>query len=214
MRFRVITPSAACAALILLVAAPAWAQLYRSVGPDGRVTYSDMPPAASARGGERIGNDGGGSGGAATRLPYDLAQVAQKYPVTLYASPDCVPCDSGRSLLIERGIPFTEKTVESNNDIAALKKIAGDATLPLLTIGSQQLSGFQSSNWSQYLSAAGYPQASQLPSGYQRPIATSLAPKPPVAAASAAASAAAKAPVEGAPAVPSPDPSNPAGIRF
>ena len=40
--------AAACAALALL-AGTASAQVYRSVGPDGKVIYSDKPPAANTR---------------------------------------------------------------------------------------------------------------------------------------------------------------------
>jgi glutaredoxin len=212
MRVPPVLPSIALTAALLAVAS-AWAQPYRSVGPDGRVTYSDLPPTpASARGGD----NGGGSNQASAALPYALAQVAQKYPVTLYTSQGCPPCDSGRSLLIGRGIPFTEKTVDNNESIAALKKITGSASLPLLTIGSQQISGFQDSDWSQYLSVAGYPETSQLPGSYRRPNATSLAP---AARATTAASAAAPqgSPAdlpEETPVAPPSDPNNPAGIRF
>ncbi|MDR0479202.1 MAG: glutaredoxin family protein [Burkholderiaceae bacterium] len=221
MRFRAILPFATLTATVaatLLAAAPAWAQLYRSVGPDGRVTYSDTPPsAASARNGENSGSNRNSGGYATAALPYALTQVAQKYPVTLYASQGCAPCDSGRNLLIERGIPFTEKTIDSNDDITALKKIAGSANLPLLTIGSQQISGFQDSNWSGYLTAAGYPPTSQLPGRYHRSPPAPLAPKSeaPAEAPAAATSAAAPAPQnESTPVAPPPDPNNPAGIRF
>jgi glutaredoxin len=184
------------------------------VGPDGRVTYSDMPSTAvDARSG---GDNSSGGGSATAGLPYALAQVAQKYPVTLYTSQGCTPCDAGRNLLIGRGIPFSEKTVISNDDIAALKKIAGSANLPLLTIGGQQISGFQDSNWSQYLNAAGYPEASQLPSSYRRPPAAPLAPPKAVSAAASEdeADKTPAAPVESPPVAPRADPGNPAGIRF
>jgi len=226
MRPRIILPTvtwlaaaiAACAALS--VAPPAWAQLYRSVGPDGRVTYSDIPPASTPTRGGKDNSGGSPSGGAAATasLPYELAQTAQKYPVTLYTSQGCAPCDSGRNLLIQRGIPFTEKTVNSNDDIAALKKISGSANLPLLTIGGQQISGLQDSNWSQYLSAAGYPETSQLPGGYHRPPAAPLTPKTQETAATAPPAAGPKempaARVENTPVAPPRDPNNPAGIRF
>src|SRR5690606_7633665 len=97
-----------------------------------------------------------------------------RFPVTLYTSNDCAPCTSARNLLIHRGIPFTERTVVSNEDIAALERLSGGSSLPVGTIGGQQLSGFSDSEWSQYLDAAGYAKQSQLPAGYQRPAATPL----------------------------------------
>jgi len=148
-------------------------------------------------------------------LPYELAQAVQKYPVTLYTSRDCgAPCNDGRNLLTRRGIPFIEKTVDSNDDITALKKITNSQTVPLLTIGGQQLSGFQNNNWSQYLSAAGYPANSQLPSTYQHPPATPLATPRPVAATPAPAASSPDVSDAPIPVSPPPDPSNPAGIRF
>jgi glutaredoxin len=214
MRARTVVPSIALTAA-LLAAASAWAQPYRTVGPDGRVTYSDIPLTADAGGGG-TGNSRRSGAPASAALPYAVAQIAQKYPVTLYTSQDCAPCDSGRNLLTERGIPFTEKTITSNDDIAALKKIAHTASLPLLAIGGQQINGFQSDDWSGYLSAAGYPETSQLPGNYRRPAATPLAPasRTVAAAPTAAPAEPPAAPAPNTPIAPPPDPGNPAGIRF
>ena len=205
------------AALLALAAGTAQAQMYRSVGPDGRVTYSDKPPASANLSQQTAGSSGGaGSGGSA--LPYELNRVTQRYPVTLYTGKDCAPCNSGRNLLVNRGIPFSEKTVTTNDDIAALKRLGGDGSLPMLTIGGQRLTGFADADWSRYLDAAGYPQTSQLPSGYQRPAAAPLVTVKavPAPAANAGTAAATAAPAEAAPTV-SParrNADNPAGIRF
>jgi len=204
----------ACAALLL--AAAAQAQVYRNVGPDGKVSFSDQPPTANARpdsSGAAAGSDGGGGGA----LPYELGQVAQRYPVTLYTGNDCAACNSGRTLLIARGVPFSEKTVQSNDDIAALQRLSGASQLPVVTIGGQRLTGFSEQDWSQYLDAAGYPKTSQLPGGYQRPPATPLVAATNVAAPSSAAPVSVT-PAEAAAANPSVAPvrnsDNPAGIRF
>src|ERR1035437_4392209 len=84
--------------------------LYRSVGPDGRVTFSDKPPAKPGKVSE-LSADGTAGGASNAALPYELRQVANKYPVTLFASKECAPCDEGRTLLRSRGIPFAEKTI-------------------------------------------------------------------------------------------------------
>lgn len=201
----------------LLLAGTAQAQLYRSVGPDGRVTYSDRPP-ATANSKPAASSAAGAAGGGSTdiaSLPYELRQVSQRYPVTLYVSKDCVPCNSGRNLLINRGVPFSEKTISTNDDIEALQRLAGgDASVPLLTIGGQQLKGFSDADWSKYLDAAGYPKTSQLPSSYRPPVATPLVVKQAAATPATTAPAAS----EPEPATPSIAPersiSNPAGIRF
>ena len=205
--------AAACAALALLAGA-ASAQVYRSVGPDGRVVYSDKPPASNAR--EAAPAAASGAPAAGSGLPYQLNQTAQRFPVTLFSGSACAPCNSGRNLLIQRGVPFTEKTVESDNDITALQRRFGDSNLPALTIGGQRLSGYSDAEWTQYLDAAGYPKTSQLPASYRRAAASPLAPASAARASAPAPSTEASAPA--APAAPSVAPardaSNPSGIRF
>lgn len=204
------------ATLSLGAALPAAAQgVYRIVGPDGRVTFSDQPPAASnAAPAARAGAGGAATGG--TALPFELRQVASRYPVVLYSGNDCAPCNSGRNLLNARGIPYTEKTVTTAEDIEALKRLAGEASLPFLTIGGQRLRGFSDAEWTQYLNAAGYPAQSALPSGYRRAAPSPLVALTPAAPAGTPATAAADAQAPAAPAeVPVEAPaSNPAGIRF
>ncbi|TFV91850.1 glutaredoxin family protein, partial [Oxalobacteraceae bacterium OM1] len=131
--------------LLLLCAAGAQAQLYKSVGPDGKVTYSDTPPAGNAKV-EAKAISGGGS--SVSELPYELQQAVQANPVVLYSSQNCLPCDEGRKLLTARGIPFTEKTVSTNEDATLFKTVAGgDMSLPLLLVGRQKERGFLASAW-------------------------------------------------------------------
>lgn len=206
-----------------LVAAQAQT-VYRIVGPDGRVTFSDVPPPKTPASG--IAKPGA-AGSSASALPFALQQVASRYPVTLYSGENCGPCDSGRAYLRSRGIPFTERTIKSNEDVQALQRLAGDASLPLLTVGSQQLKGYSDVEWGQYLDAAGYPKTSQLPRDYRAPAPTPLVAVERPAATPAARPAGAEpevkidavntrarpaAPV--APTAPQTNRENPAGIRF
>lgn len=196
--------------------------VYRIVGADGKVTYADRPPAASSGSkntntlGNDLGNNASGVG-----LPYELAQIANKYPVTIYTREDCTPCDSGRALLKNRGIPFKEKTVQTPQDLQALQSISADTSMPLLTIGSQQIQGYSSTEWTQFLDAAGYPQSSALPAGYRSPTAPLTTPKASSEPATNATQAtAATATLRGPrasrpePSTPVTPPDNPSGIRF
>jgi len=195
-------------------------QVYRIVGPDGKVTFSDRPPPASASGAKvSEGNAGTLAGAAVTAtLPFELRQVALKYPVVLYSGENCAPCGAGRSLLTRRGVPFSEKTISTAADNEALQRLSGEASLPFLTIGGQQLRGFSDAEWTQFLNAAGYPKSSALPASY-RPAAA--APLVTVAAAPLAATAvqgkeanAARNIPAARPVQPQADISNPAGIKF
>lgn len=213
MRKPLCTPLLA-SLLLALAGVGAHAQaVYRIVGPDGKVTFSDRAPDTAAKPAQSTTSGTGATGAA---LPYELQQVATRFPVTLYTGTDCTPCNNARNLLVGRGIPFTERTITTNEDIDALQRLSGGNGLPFGTIGGQQLAGFSDSEWTQYLNAAGYPKQSQLPSNYRRPPAT------PLVAVKAAQPAAPTAPENRvpaerqrpAPATDGPTPSNPAGIRF
>ena len=200
------------AALLALAVPALHAQaIYRIVGPDGQVSFSDQPPPASVKS-TTLPPSGRSDSGAseAGGLPIALRQIVSRFPVTLYTGDNCNPCGSGRSMLTARGIPFTERTVTTQQDVEAFQKLSAQASLPMLTVGGQQLKGFLGSEWSQYLDAAGYPQTSQLPSGYRNPSPAPLAPssKPTPARATQET-----API-GAPPPPPSTPDNPAGIRF
>lgn len=158
------------AAAALMAATPAWA-LYKVVGPDGKVTYTDRPPADKPAQALRTN----GSVSSTANLPFELRQVASKYPVTLYTSKDCAPCDSGRQSLRQRGIPFTEKSIATNADLQALQRLENTQQIPVLRIGAQQVKGYSEAEWQSYLDAAGYPKQSSL-TGYQWADATPLAP--------------------------------------
>jgi glutaredoxin len=169
---RYLQPSSLLATVVgltLLSAGPAWA-LYKVVGPDGRVTYTDRPPAD--RPAATIKSNG--SVVPTSGLPFELQRVASQYPVTFYSSSKCAPCDGARQMLQGRGIPYTEKTVETSEDILTLQKREGVQQLPVLKVGSKQLVGFAQADWAGYLDAAGYPAKSALPSSYKQPAATPL----------------------------------------
>lgn len=193
-------------------------QVYRIVGPDGKVTFSDKPPQDAKANVQATTPAATAGAGAGASLPFELRNTANRYPVTLYTGPNCAPCGSGRNFLAGRGIPFSERTVSSNDDIEALQRLSGSASLPFLTIGGQQIKGYSEVEWGQFLDAAGYPKTSQLPPGYRQapaaPLVAVQAPRPAPAAAPSAAPTAAAAPAPAAPAPTGPTPDNPAGIRF
>lgn len=202
---------ALCAGALLAAMSAQGQTIYRTVGPDGKISFSDKPPTTPI---SSTATDV--QAPSATRanasLPYVLRQAVSKYPVTLYSGDQCTPCDAGRALLKSRGVPFSERTIQTQDDAQALQRIGGDASLPLLTVGSQQIKGFSDSEWSQFLTAAGYPTTSVLPGNYRQPAATSLVQ---VQAATPAAPAASATPSPRTVVFPPRESnSNPAGIRF
>lgn len=190
--------------------------IYRIVGPDGRVTFSDRPP-EDPKARASLAPTVSAGANSSQSLPFELRGPAQRYPVTLYTAANCGACVSARTFLANRGIPFTERTVASNEDIEALQRIAGSPTVPFATIGAQQLKGYSESEWSQFLDAAGYPKVSILPPGWRNPPPSPLvavqAPAQPRPPAEPQQPTAQNTPPQQPP-QPAQNPDNPAGIRF
>ncbi len=199
-----------CVAALLLPVVTQAQTIYRVVGADGRVTFSDKMPVTTDNA-TVLGSGGRALAASVVSLPLELRQVAGKYPVTLYTSSSCAPCNAGRELLSGRGIPYAERTVSTSDDSEALQRISGGSSLPFLTIGSQQIKGFSDTEWTQFLDAAGYPKTSVLPASYRAPPATPLVVAQKAAP---AASASEQQQPRDIVAPQSAPPPNPAGIRF
>jgi len=189
--------------------------VFRSIDANGKVTFSDKPPTNAAK--VSVESAASAAATANPALPFELRQVVARYPVTLYTGKDCEPCDNARNLLRRRGIPFIEKTISTSADADSFQRLSGSSSLPFLSLGSQQLRGFAETQWTQYLSAAGYPEQNKLPANYRYP-----APSPMVAeqaisiptAPSARVSQPEAASAPNRPIAPPPGSSNPAGIQF
>jgi glutaredoxin len=180
------------------------------VGPDGKVSYTDRPPADQPSQSLKTN----GSVADTASLPFEVRQAASRYPVTLYTSTECTPCDQGRKALKARGVPFTEKTVQTAEDDKALQAQEGTRSVPVLRIGSQQLKGFMASDWNGYLDAADYPKQSKLPPNYQwpKPVPMVAQPSKPTVAAEPDDPGRTTPPARNTPRA-NPE-ANPTGIRF
>lgn len=186
-------------AMACLLSGNAQAQLYKWVGADGKVTYSDTPPPVGAK---QLATKASGGESSSIPLPEDLAAAVGQNPVTLYTGASCNPCNEGRTLLKQLGIPFSEKTVSSNEDLDKLRKVSGQSQLPLLVVNNTKFRGFSDSEWRAALRSAGYPETNKLPKEYRYPAAEPASPPPPVKKAIAD---------DGVPKLPPPSES---GIRF
>jgi glutaredoxin len=187
------------ATALLLVAGPSLA-LYKVVGPDGKVTYTDRAPES----GGKAAPVASGAAASDPTLPLELRQAVSRYPVTFLTGPKCAPCDEGRNWLRARGIPFAERTAESEEDLQELAQRVGARELPAIVIGTETHRGFSADHWSGLFDAAGYPAASQLPRNFRYAAAEPLAPR------KSAEPAAEAPPARELP----PPPANPSAIRF
>lgn len=174
------------ACCLVLAAASAQAQQYRWTDEKGRVQYTDTPPPAGAKDVRKKNLTAGPS--SAPAEPFALQNARKNAPVKLYSSADCGEwCDKARALLNKRGIPFTEISVSTTEQVEALTKLSGGNTVPTMTVGSSVQKGFLETGYQQALDAAGYPAAGLLnprdqkapPPPKPEPAATVPASEPP-----------------------------------
>lgn len=138
-----------------------WAQsspMYRWVDAKGVAHYSDLPPPPDAHKVEtrKLTQN------AADETPgYLMRKATEDYPVTLYTANGCGEvCDSAKSLLTKRGIPFTEQVVRTKSEQDAYRqRFNGAEQVPGLAVGQQTQVGFEETSWSRLLDNAGYPKA-------------------------------------------------------
>lgn len=135
----------------------AHAEAYRWVDPStGRTVISDTPPPRSTKDVSKTRDIGSNPEGQS----YAVRKAVENFPVTLYTAADCLaPCKDARELLNGRGIPFTEKMIQTLEDQEALKKLVGDNSVPSLKIGRQAMRGFEASAYNNLLDLAGYPKS-------------------------------------------------------
>ena len=146
-------------AILLAIALPAHAAMYKWVDAQGGVQYSDTPPPAGAKNVEerRVMRNTIPTAG----TPFAVQEAAKRNPVTLWMH-DCGDlCNRARDYLASRGIPHTVRNPARVDEQDAWKKAsAGENAVPLLVIGTTRpLKGFQEPEWSVALDAAGYPRA-------------------------------------------------------
>jgi hypothetical protein len=149
--FRLILFCAAFAAVL-----PCGAETtYRWTNARGETVYSDQPPPPGTS--YETMEDGGRKSG--QTLPYATRVAAEKYPVILYTTANCKEiCADARALLDGRGVPFSEESLNSPEEIAEVsKRIGKPLAIPGLKVGSQSFPGFEAASWNDLLDLAGYP---------------------------------------------------------
>lgn len=165
------------AAVALSFALGAHAQVYRWLDEKGRLHAGDTPP-PSAREVEKVRV-------APTPTepvePYALQLARKNNPVTLYSTPNCPLCDRARELLKARGVPFSEKSVVTDQQVGELERLVGRNALPSLVVGTKIQDGFAESLYEAMLDGAGYPKKGALPARKQEPAAAAQPPLGPYA---------------------------------
>jgi glutaredoxin len=170
-----------CVGLIGLASLSAQAQMYRWTDQQGHVHYTDSPPPKDALEGEEKHLSGNVASGG--DVPYATREAIKNAPVILFTAEACkAPCDDGRKLLNQRGIPYRDVKVDDEASRAQLKQYSASAEVPVLIVGRDVRKGFLATDWNAALDAAGYLRSSGAPSAKNKvdkaPPSANHAPKP------------------------------------
>lgn len=147
--------------LLVCATLAAGEELYRWVDEKGQVTYSDLPPPPNVSDAQQKRfNDKAGT----QQLPYALQVATRNFPVTLYVSDCGNACDQAAKLLQKRGVPYTQKNAKDPVVADELTRLTGGKILvPLLSVGTNVVKGFEEGTWHSALDVAGYPKSNMLP---------------------------------------------------
>jgi len=141
--------------LVLMPSGMQAGELYRWVDAKGDMHYGDVPPVDATQIEVRKFSDVAAPN---EDLPYETRRAQQNFPIVLYVADGCIEyCNQARNLLSKRGIPFSEKMLQTKEDIDAFKALSGSDSVPTLGVGKAFLKGFLAEQWHSELDVAGYP---------------------------------------------------------
>jgi glutaredoxin len=124
---------------LLTSALTAHAGVYKWTDAQGHTHYSDSPPPTAKASQLKLQSYSG---------PAQVSQTAsQGSGVTLYTTSWCGVCKRAKAFLKEKGIPFSEWDVETSDYASTKFRQLGGSGVPLITVGSQVMKGFDSSRF-------------------------------------------------------------------
>ena len=123
--------------------------VYKSIGPDGKVVYSDSPPVDGKNARKmKFDNLPASPLPAAARASVEQLKrststaVPATTAVVLYSASWCGYCKAAKAYLGARGIAYREIDVDTESGQAAFAQAGGGSGVPLLVAGGQRVQGF------------------------------------------------------------------------
>ena len=138
----------------LLAGIPAEAQqIYRWVDGNGRVQYTDKPPAGvkAKPVAERINSYSG-----TPTVTGSASAGATRPDIKMYSTQWCRYCQKAREYMARNRIRYTELDVEKSAAAKAEYQRLGGRGVPVILVGAQRMNGYSEERFVQMLKAAGY----------------------------------------------------------
>ena len=134
---------------LMLNAGGAMAGVYRVVGPDGKVTYTDAPPAGHNSVELNVPRHVPG------QAPVRPAQKGLQREFVVYGTTTCPYCKGLRADLDRRGISYRFIDVDRNAEGRAKMKAMGADGVPFTTAGGKTYSGYSAGGLEAFLKGLG-----------------------------------------------------------
>ena len=141
----------------LVLASPLCAQqqLYKSVGPDGRIVYSDRPPADGKLEKTITYYEQPSSGLSPQVLAYleqlkgrtSASKAASGNGTVLYMAKWCGYCRQAKAFLASKNIPYQEFDIDTKDGLAAYATAGGGKGIPLLFHNGARVQGFSATTY-------------------------------------------------------------------
>jgi hypothetical protein len=150
------------AVVALMTLSSVQAQVYRWVDPStGQTIYSDVAPPRHIRNVTQLGprKPLEESAEPSAETSFAIREATRKFPVRLWTTPNHELSDLARAVLVQRGVPFNETVVQTDDEANAMKNLTGETNFPLLSVGRQNIRGFSEEAYQQALDLAGYPKS-------------------------------------------------------
>lgn len=135
--------------LLLLGVGQAQADIYKVVGADGKITYTDKEPQASGGKSEKL-NIQTYSG---TPAVSTLGMAVKK--VTILSAQWCGVCTRAKAYMKSHDIAFEEWDIDKSDFARAKMNELGARGVPVILVGKQKMVGFSESTLETMLKAAG-----------------------------------------------------------
>jgi glutaredoxin len=143
--------------LCLLACVPVAAEIYRWTDADGRVHYSDKPPADRKAKQVKIKVPSiTGPAIVTPAQPGATAPAEARQPVKIFTTAWCGYCRKAKALLAARGVPYREIDVETSDSGQREYRELRGRGVPVILVGSQRMDGFDAKGLDAMLAAAGY----------------------------------------------------------